>query len=133
MAFPEFELIPEFDDAGAQLPHFFTGCGNCGLDVVAFFELRPFELFAKAEDGFLELFYLKVGTHFTPASSWSMCQFSSRSCFVLISVAEGLPSLSKCFENRPSERANVMKSTGSPVLGFTYQSSFTLGLPARLS
>src|SRR5215467_11876439 len=67
----------------------------------------------------LGVFYL------TPANSWSNRQFSNLSWFDANSVADGLPSLSKCLENRPSERAKATKSTGSPVLGLTYQSSLT--------
>ena len=47
----------------------------------------------------------------SPASSCSKCQFSSRSCLAASSVADGLPSLSKCLTKRPSLRAKSMKST----------------------
>src|SRR5271157_5128412 len=66
-----------------------------------------------------------------PASSWRRCQFSRRSCLARKSVSEGLPSRSKCLENRPSLRAKSMKVTGSLVLGLTYQSSLADGLPCR--
>src|SRR5579862_7101433 len=133
VAFTQLHLFPKLDNAGAQLPHLFIGCGNCGLYVFAFFEPGSLQFFPKAENSFFELYYFEIWTHLTPASSWSKCQFSRRSCFEARSVAEGLPSLSKCLVKRPSERANVTKSTASPVLGLTYQSSFTFGLPARLS
>src|SRR4051794_20398635 len=64
-----------------------------------------------------------------PANSWSRCQFSSRSCFAQSSNSDGLPSLSKCLEKRPSLRAKSMKLTSSLVLGFLNQSSLTAGLP----
>src|SRR5262249_7894301 len=66
-----------------------------------------------------------------PASSCSRCQFSRRSCFAFTSVCDGLPSLSKCFANRPSLRAKSMNVTSSPVFGFLNQSSFTPGLPCN--
>src|SRR5271157_595420 len=76
-------------------------------------------------------FHASLDPHLCPASSWRRCQFSRRSSLARKSVSEGLPSRSKCLENRPSLRAKSMKVTGSLVLGLTYQSSLADGLPCR--
>src|SRR5215468_10423504 len=43
----EFKLLPKSSDAGSQLTNLRIGCGNCLLDVIAFFKSRFFQLVAQ--------------------------------------------------------------------------------------